>query len=142
MDRRPDQIEHEIRNLRQEISARVENIAERGATDVTDANEELRSFFSRTGISSGMQDRPYAMLVGALGLGVVLGMASESVTLPKLNLSSAESTNGRNSDGDGWMNSLLSGLQGAVVAEAEDMIRGWLHNESPSQETPEATPAR
>jgi hypothetical protein len=150
MGQRPAQIEQEIKDLRQEISARIENLTNRGATDVHDASEGVRegvhSLIERAGLASGMEERPYAYIAGAVAVGVALGMASESVSLPdfEFNGKTNKKAPQRNGKGGGFLGTIISGIEAAAVTEGQDLLRRWLTNDR--EDTPaterQGTPAR
>jgi hypothetical protein len=125
----PDQLEQEIRNLRQEISARFDNLRERTETDAREAIDSVKSLISRSGVEDGMRDKPYVWLGGAVAAGVIAGVATGSVHLPKPSFGGGGPTaRGDDSGSDGMLAALIGAMEGVVIAEGKDALQTWLRS--------------
>jgi ElaB/YqjD/DUF883 family membrane-anchored ribosome-binding protein len=86
MGKKPDQIEREIREQRDAISARISGLQERVQKDVESVKTEAQSRANSVkdqakeslNLDAQVQDHPLASLAGAFGVGVVLGVLSDS----------------------------------------------------------------
>jgi ElaB/YqjD/DUF883 family membrane-anchored ribosome-binding protein len=87
MGKKPDEVEREIRQTRDRISRKLEALQERVEGDVNQAigaaGDEASTVINRISstirLEERMEESPYTMLAGGLGLGVLLGVASESL---------------------------------------------------------------
>jgi ElaB/YqjD/DUF883 family membrane-anchored ribosome-binding protein len=132
MGKKPDDIESEIRAKRRAISDRLQSLEARAGDDVSwlrsslqdRANEVADKAGAMFKVPESMQERPYTTLLGAAGLGVALGMASEGIPAPRRN----DSRNGRQNDGeggllDGFFGSILGVAAGTIQDEMKRLIR-------------------
>ena len=85
MGKKPDEIEREIEQQRLEISQKLDRLQGRVQHDIeavkSTASEEVNTMFGRaTGafdIKRQAEEHPLTLMAGGLGLGVLLGAASE-----------------------------------------------------------------
>jgi ElaB/YqjD/DUF883 family membrane-anchored ribosome-binding protein len=81
MGKDPDEVQRQIVKKRREIEARVQGVRHRVREDVQGlrgaAGEQANDVVGQAKSFVDVQHHPYSVLVGALSLGVVLGMASE-----------------------------------------------------------------
>jgi hypothetical protein len=119
MGKNPDLIEQEIRAKRDAISGRVEEMRQRGADDIEEVTSGIKETFEGGGIKDQVEKRPFTVLAGALGLGVALGLASETVNLRAIAGGDRDQpTRGRKSGGsEGLFAGLTSAFEYAAVDE-------------------------
>jgi ElaB/YqjD/DUF883 family membrane-anchored ribosome-binding protein len=135
MGRNPDEIEREIASRRAQITNHVQDVQHRVRDDVAEvkqtanqqATEAINQTKSKLDLTGQTKEHPYTMLAGALGLGVVLGAASEG--LPGGGNGSRHS-NGRNGDShsDGASSGMLGGLVTSMLGPTADTVRDELRN--------------
>jgi hypothetical protein len=144
MGQDPDAIEREIRESRQRISQRISAVQRRVGDDIdslkrdaeNEANiaaGELKGLFD---LQQQGSQHPYTLVAGGLGLGVLLGVASESISLGGNGRNNSNSNgqyrnNGSSHDGGGENSGTLNGLMSCVLSlaantfqdELKDLIR-------------------
>jgi hypothetical protein len=137
MGKRPDVIYDEIRLTRQQISTRVEEMRTRGQDDAQEVKDRVADVFQGAGLREQVEQQPFVALLGALGVGVALGMASESVNLRAIAGGKGEQQKpfgGRSGGrGDGLFASLTAGLSGAAVEEGRQLLHEWIGNLRPAE---------
>ena len=140
MGKKPAEIQHEIERKRAAIGSHIEDVQHRVRDDVTtlkhsaenQASQTVGQTKSKLDFSAQTQEHPLSMLTGALGLGVILGAASEG--LPG-NGKSRSNDNGRrpgahfepsssqNNNGGGGM---LGNLMSSFISPAGETVRDEL----------------
>jgi ElaB/YqjD/DUF883 family membrane-anchored ribosome-binding protein len=142
MDKKPDEIERDIRDYRDQISSRMAGLRRRAQDDVGKVRSQAQSRTS-TGVETAkstlnsetltgmMQDHTVSMIAGALGVGVLLGVASEGIGGGGGSGSNDGPQNGRSNanqaNGGGGLGSVLSSLispaANTVQQEVQELIR-------------------
>jgi hypothetical protein len=129
------EIEQEIRAKRKAISAKVDEMTQRGADDVREAADRVQELFDSTPITKTADEHPFLTLAGALGVGVVLGMASESVSLGSLFGGSGSQAGPprydqwrqqNESQRTGLLSGLIVGLESAAIEEGRQLFHEWM----------------
>ncbi|HEX6030759.1 MAG TPA: hypothetical protein VFY90_04950 [Tepidiformaceae bacterium] len=88
MGKKSTEIQYELERQRNALEARIQRLKRRIQDDVDETKSDLRSDVDRTvGRESKLAEHPNALLAGATFTGVVLGMASESIPMPRPKLS-------------------------------------------------------
>jgi ElaB/YqjD/DUF883 family membrane-anchored ribosome-binding protein len=129
MGKKPDQIENEIRQHRAEVTRRIDALQTRmqdqiGAASqntrarVSGAVDEAKSAFKPGGM---MQEHPLSTMAGALGMGVLLGVASDGFTSNGGRTN--DSRQARSSSAAGGLTSLLSFIAGPAASTAQDELQ-------------------
>jgi len=133
----PDEIEREIARKRSAIGSHMQDVQTRVRDDVVElrqsaedqANHTMQQTKSKLDLSAQTKEHPLSMVAGALGLGVILGAASEG--LP--GGGSSSNGNGRSSQGNGGHSSssnggggMISGLVTSVIGPAGETVRDEL----------------
>jgi hypothetical protein len=85
--KKPAEIQHEIEAKRAQIGAQIDGVQHRVRSDVTDlkqsaqdqASETINQTKSTLDVGAHAREHPLSMLTGALGVGVLLGAASEGL---------------------------------------------------------------
>lgn len=134
MGKKPAEIQHEIEAKRAAISARMEGVQQRVRTDVTDlkhsvedqASDTLHQTKSKLDLGAQAQEHPLSMLTGALGLGVILGAASEGLPGRDGSQSRSRDTSRSSSNGGEHESSGLGGLMMTAVGPAAETVRDEL----------------
>jgi hypothetical protein len=143
MGKRPDDIYHEIRQARQAIADRIEEMRERGRDDAEEVKGRVQDIFHGAGLREQAEKRPYVTILGALGVGIALGMASESVNLREIAGGRGERPQpyGKGSSThEGLFAGLTAGLQGAAVEEGRQLLHQWIGNLRPAENGNRAEP--
>jgi ElaB/YqjD/DUF883 family membrane-anchored ribosome-binding protein len=91
MGKKPDEIENEIRRKRQEIEQRLNNLEQRAKDDVASARDAAKEKASSVSDKANeyadvqrlAKEHPMTTVLGAFGVGVALGMASEGVGISR-----------------------------------------------------------
>jgi hypothetical protein len=142
MGQDPDAIEREIRDTRERISSRISGVQRRIAGDVENlkrdaedeanvAIEELKGLFD---LGEQTRQHPYTLLTGGMGLGVLLGVASESISLNGNGHQSSNGHNGSNGWGNGssqsasGLNGLLSGVLSLAATTFQDELKDLMRD--------------
>jgi hypothetical protein len=139
MGKRPDDIYEEIRQTRREISGRVDEMRERGKDDAQEVKSRVQDVFQGAGLREQAEKRPFVTLLGALGVGIALGMASESVNLRSI-AGGGQSEQRRSLYGkqagqrDGLFAGITTALEGAAVEEGRQLLHEWIGNLRPSED--------
>ena len=131
MGQDPAAIERQIRESRARISGRIEVVQQRIANDVEglrrDANQQsseaLDEIKGLLDLEQQTRAHPYTMLAGGLGVGVLLGMASESLTSGHDPQAPAKNTQNHQSN-----NSLFAGVLAGVLEVTSDTLRDEVGN--------------
>jgi hypothetical protein len=143
MDKKPDQIERDIREYRDQISSRIVGLRTRARDDVDKVRSEAKSRTSggmesakstlnSDSIKGMMQEHTVSMIAGAVGVGVLLGVASEGIGSGGGSGSKDEgrqygrSDNNQSGAGGGLTNMLSSFISPAANTaqqELQDLIR-------------------
>ena len=133
MGRNPDEIEREIARRRAEMTARIQGVQARVRDDVTSlkqtaeeqTSEAVNQTKAKLDFSGQARERPYTMLAGALGLGVVLGAASEGI--PGVSGSPQNgSRSASQSSSDNGSSGMLGGLVTSMLGPTADTVRDEL----------------
>jgi hypothetical protein len=144
MGKRPDDIYEEIRQTRREISGRVEEMRERGKDDAHEVKERVQDVFHGAGLREQAEKRPFVTLLGALGVGIALGMASESINLRSIaggNTEQRRSLYGRQGGRrEGLFAGITTALEGAAVEEGRQLLHEWIGNLRPAEDGNRASP--
>jgi hypothetical protein len=112
----------------------MEGVQQRVRTDVTDlkqsvedqASDTLHKTKSKLDLGAQTQEHPLSMLTGALGLGVILGAASEGLPGRDGSQSRPRDTSRPSSNGDGNGGGGLGGLVMTAVGPAAETVRDEL----------------
>jgi ElaB/YqjD/DUF883 family membrane-anchored ribosome-binding protein len=131
VDKKPDQIEREIREQREAITSRISALQERVRKDVDSVKTEaqdraagLKNQASQSlNLDTQVQEHPLASLAGAFGVGVVLGVLSDSGGPSAANFGAQTAGRGGSALGD-----LASSLWGMAGAGVQDEIRAALRD--------------
>jgi hypothetical protein len=129
MGQRPGEVEQDIRQTRETISRKLDEMTQRGKDDVGAVSGRVQEFFQSSPVNQAVDSQPLLTVLGALGAGVVLGMAS-----PSLGVS------GRSGDsrpqafiqeqpspaGQGIFGGLIASLEAMVVDEGRQLLEQWL----------------
>lgn len=130
MGKKPGDIEQEIAAKREAISRKIDEIAERGSEDAQELNERFQEIYNDLPLKDVAHDHPFLTVAGALGVGVVLGMASESVSLGGDGRSSSDDLyreRERSRDGGGGLVSgLVGAIEGMALDEGRRLLREWM----------------
>jgi ElaB/YqjD/DUF883 family membrane-anchored ribosome-binding protein len=127
MGKKPDEVESEIRAKRRAISDRLQSLEARAGDDVSWLRSSLQDRANEVADKAGalfkvpesMQERPYTTLLGAAGLGVALGMASESIPSTRR----YDSRNGRQNDGEGLLDGFFGSILGVAASTIQDEMK-------------------
>jgi hypothetical protein len=134
MGKDPAEIERQIAQKRAALSARMDDVRHRVRSDVRDLQQSARDEATATvnetkrtlNINAQAKEHPLSMLTGALGLGVILGAASEGMPGGGRNGKpensrdyGGRSSSSSNDNGNG----LLGGLMMSVAGPATETIR-------------------
>jgi ElaB/YqjD/DUF883 family membrane-anchored ribosome-binding protein len=146
MGKNSDVIEQEIRARREAISGRFDEMRERAGDDADEVASRVKEAFESAGLKEQVEKRPLMVMAGAVGLGVVLGMASESINVRSV-LDRDKSQQGRSLNGTqarsgrgegGLISGLTSALEYAAVDEGRELLRDWIRGLRPqSDERPD-----
>jgi ElaB/YqjD/DUF883 family membrane-anchored ribosome-binding protein len=138
MDKKPDQIERDIREYRDQVSGRLVGLRTRARNDVDKIRSEARSRTSggvesakgalnSDGIRGLMQEHTVSMIAGAVGVGVLLGVASEGIGGGGGSGSNDSEQNGRSnnsqSDAGGGLISMLSSFISPAASTAQEELQ-------------------
>jgi ElaB/YqjD/DUF883 family membrane-anchored ribosome-binding protein len=142
MDKKPDQIERDIREYRDQVSSRIVDLRARARDDVHKVRSEARSRTSggvesakstlnSDSIKGMMQDHTVSMIAGAVGVGVLLGVASEAIGDGGASGSNdspqkSQSNNNQSDAGRGlisMLSSFISPAASTAQQELQDLIR-------------------
>jgi hypothetical protein len=112
----------------------MEGVQQRVRTDVTDLKQSvedqdsdtLHKTKSKLDLGAQTQEHPLSMLTGALGLGVILGAASEGLPGRDGSQSRPRDTSQPSSNGDGNGGGGLGGLVMTAVGPAAETVRDEL----------------
>ena len=134
MGKDPAQIEREIAQKRSAIGSHIESVQTRVRDDVKElrhtaeeqANQTMEQTKSKLDFSSQAQEHPLSMLAGALGLGVVLGAASEGLPGGGSSGNRSQQRSNFQSSSNGGSGGMLNGLMGSVIGPAADTVRDEL----------------
>jgi hypothetical protein len=144
MGKRPDDVYEEVRQTREEISARIEEMRQRGKEDAQEFKSRVEDLFQGAGLREQVEQRPVTVLTGALGLGVALGMASESVNVRSVLGGDGKREQARSpydrrarTGNDGFFSEITSALESAVVEEGRQLLHDWI---SGLRRTPDGAP--
>lgn len=131
----PDEIERTIGARRRELSEKVDELTGRVQSDVEETPARIKQTTSETGeqimgglkIDQFLRDHPLSAVIGVLGLGVALGIGSESMPKrkdePRGDSSSDDHRDGRASGASfAGMAAPLSGILDTV----QTMATAWL----------------
>jgi len=132
----PAEIEREIAQKRAAISAHIDDVQHRVRSDVSDLQETARREAGASvdetkhslNIGAQAQEHPLSMLTGALGLGVILGAASEGLPGGGSNGKNDRSYDQRSSSSNDAGDGLLGGLMMSVAGPATETIRDELRD--------------
>jgi hypothetical protein len=127
--KKPDDIEREIKERRALISRKMNDLQGRVEGDINEAlgaaSDEATTVLERVKgtvrLEERMEQSPLTVVAGGLGLGVLLGIASEGVGGSKNGRHDSYS-NGRNSNGGGGGGSALDGILGSVTGMAANVV--------------------
>lgn len=96
MGRNSTEIQRDLDRQRNAVEARIQRLQQRIRDDASSAGDEAKVDLDRAlGPGSAAAEHPKALVAGAAGAGVVLGMLSSRVSLPRPHL---RSQNGRQSE--------------------------------------------
>jgi hypothetical protein len=142
MGKRPDVVYEEIRQTREQISRRVDEMRQRGKDDAHEVKERVQDVFQGAGLREQAEKRPFVTMLGALGVGIALGMASESVNLHSVAGANKdrERFNERRGQGSGLFAGLTTALEGAAVEEGRQLLHEWIGNLRPAENGNRGTP--
>jgi ElaB/YqjD/DUF883 family membrane-anchored ribosome-binding protein len=85
MGRSSAEIQYDLERQRNAVEARIQRLNRRVREDAETVKEEAKYDLDHTiGKESKLADKPKTLLAGAAGTGVVLGILSSSVSLPRL----------------------------------------------------------
>lgn len=127
MGKKPDQIEREISDQRSRIGEHLGTLQTRVQDDVGVVRDEARTRMSGAfddakgafGSDGIMQQHPLTTMAGALGVGVVLGVASEGFgSGARRNDGSSGGSSGRSEAAPGNSASGIGGLLASIVGPA------------------------
>lgn len=141
MGKKPDQIEHDIREQRAHITRQIEGLQHRVQEDMQSvraeakdrasyAMDEAKSSLKVDTVKEMMQDHTLSTMAGALGLGVVLGVVSEGVGSGGNGSSrnGGSSNGGGSNGGGGGSSSGLGGLLASLVMPAASTAQDELQD--------------
>jgi hypothetical protein len=144
MGKRPDDIYEEIRQTRREISNRVDEMRQRGKDDAQEVKERVQDVFQGAGLRDQAEKRPFVTLLGAFGVGIALGMASESVNLRSVAGGKTEQRRSlygpQSTRREGLFAGITTALEGAAVEEGRQLLHEWIGNLRPAEDGNRATP--
>jgi ElaB/YqjD/DUF883 family membrane-anchored ribosome-binding protein len=129
----PVQIERSIREHRDQIGRQVSQLQDRVQQDLQSMRDKAQEQASHTvedakhflDLDQQMQQHPYTALAGALGLGVVLGMASEGLPGGSANGNTSSYTS-RRTDGRSGLGDLMSSVAGVAGSTIQDELRQFV----------------
>jgi hypothetical protein len=131
----PAEIQRQIEAKRAQIGARIEGVQHRVRGDATDlkqsaedqASATLEQAKSKLNLSAQAQEHPLSMLTGALGLGVILGAASEGMPGRSDGRhdsgQASTSRSSSNNSGDGMLGGLMMSAIGPAAETVRDELR-------------------
>ena len=156
MGKKPDDIEREIRERRALISRKMNDLQARVEGDINGvigaASDEASTVMERVSRTVRLEERmersPLTVLAGGLGLGVLLGVASEGIGGSGRSNGNGrrDSRNGRydNGGGSSALDGLLGGVTGAaanvVSKEISEFLRAGLYGQEQRQREQETPP--
>jgi len=125
-------IEQEIRDKREMISRRVDGVEERGGDDIQEVKSRVQKLTRDSPVGKAAEKQPLLTVAGAVGVGVLLGMASGKVHLPGRS-DKRQGHNGARSDErnsgaakPGLLTGLVTALEMAAVAEGRELVHEYL----------------
>jgi hypothetical protein len=137
MGRNPDEIEREIASRRAQITNHVQDVQHRVRDDVAEvkqtanqhATEAINQTKSKLDFKGQTKEHPYTMLAGALGLGALLGVASEGLSSGG---NGSRPSNRRSGDSyassNGASSGMLGGLVTSMLGPTADTVRDELRD--------------
>jgi ElaB/YqjD/DUF883 family membrane-anchored ribosome-binding protein len=137
MGQDPAAIEREIARKRSAIGSHIEGVQTRVRDDVAElrhtaedqANATVQQTKSKLDISAQAREHPLSMLAGALGLGVVLGAASEGLPGSGGGANGGGNGHGQSSSrqqSNDQSNGMIAGMMTSVIGPAAETIRDEL----------------
>ena len=136
MGRNPDEIERQIASRRAQITNHVQDVQDRVRADVESvkqtahdqASEAMNQTKSKLDFNGQTKEHPYTMLAGALGLGVLLGAASEGLPGGGGSARHSSSRNGGGYASDSASSGLLGGLVSSMLGPTADTFKDELRD--------------
>jgi ElaB/YqjD/DUF883 family membrane-anchored ribosome-binding protein len=127
----PDQIEREIRDYRGHIGDRIDGLQKRVRSDIETAQSEAKQRVNTTmedtkqtlKPQSLMDEHPLSSVAGALGIGVLLGVASEGFSSGGKSDGNSASNGRRDGNGESALSGLLGSIVGPAARTAQDELQ-------------------
>ena len=136
MGQDPAAIERKIAQKRSAIGSHIQGVQTRVRDDVTElrqtaedqANATVQQTKSKLDLNAQAREHPLSMLAGALGLGVILGAASEGLPGSGDSGNNGRASHRPNSQASSGNDSggLIGGLMGSMVGPAAETVRDEL----------------
>jgi hypothetical protein len=118
MGKGPAVVEEEIREKRALIARQIEDLKARGKGDFRELSDRITRFTHESPVGRAVESRPLLTLAGAVGAGVILGMATGGGRSHEDTRATRESE-----AGGGILTGLMGLVQGMAVDEGKDLFR-------------------
>ncbi|HUF53238.1 MAG TPA: hypothetical protein VMR52_05620 [Dehalococcoidia bacterium] len=125
MGKKPAEIEQDIRDKRESISQKLDELTSRGSGDLQEVSERVQGVYRDSPLKAALDDHPLLAVAGAVGVGVALGMASDMFS-SKESMRPEGGHRAYSADPSarvgGDFGGVIASLQGIVVEEARKFV--------------------